>query len=299
MNDRLLMLLAGRLGSSERRPLTAAQLKQLEGQLPDLPDADIGIFLNSAGVSGGCSADIMSAVSTLVRDTELLDTYLERAKRFGIGYLTMYSDKFPIRLKERPGSCSPCLWYKGNLDFLTGPCLALVGNRELRPGSMDFAREVGRQAAVQGFVLVSGNARGADAAAQEACIAAGGRVISVLADRLEDRKIHDRMLFISEDDYDAPFSAYRALKRNHLIHALGECVFVAQCSQPQGGTWKGSVENLRSSWSPVFVYDQSGSTSKLFRAGAHAVSMEELSDIRYLIAQAGERYIQQSFAVDF
>ena len=40
----------------------------------------------------------------------------------------------------------------------------------MRQENRTFAEEVGRQAALQGLTLVSGNARGADRAAQESCV---------------------------------------------------------------------------------------------------------------------------------
>ena len=72
------------------------------------------------------------------------------------------------------------------------PAVALVGSRELRAENRKFAAAVGYRAAEEGLTLVSGNARGADRTAQEACLAAGGRVISIVADELsrsEERRV--------------------------------------------------------------------------------------------------------------
>ena len=87
--------------------------------------------------------------------------------------------------------------------------VALVGSRELREENWKFAAEVGRQAALQGYVLVSGNARGADRTAQEACLAAGGKVICVVADDLWKQPLRENILYLSEDDFEEGFSAQR------------------------------------------------------------------------------------------
>ena len=104
------------------------------------------------------------------------------------------------------------------------------------------------RAAEEGLTLVSGNARGADRTAQEACLAAGGRVISIVADELSKQARRRNLLYLSEDDFDGAFSTQRALSRNRCIHALGRMVFVAQSDFGHGGTWDGTVKNLRFGW---------------------------------------------------
>jgi len=134
-------------------------------------------------------------------------------------------------------------------------------------------------AAERGLVLVSGNARGADRAAQEACLAAGGQIVSIVADELGKQMLRKNVLYISEDGFDEPFSAQRALSRNRLIHALGRTVFVAQSSLRKGGTWAGTVNNLQSSLSTVACFrDGSEASKELERLGAYLVDMDDLKD---------------------
>jgi hypothetical protein len=163
---------------------------------------------------------------------------------------------------------------------LEKPKVSLVGSRELLPENRDFAREMGRQAAQQGYVLVSGNARGADQTAQNACLEAGGCVISVVADALADHSLRENMLYLSEEDFDAPFSAQRALSRNRIIHSLGQMTFVAQCGYQTGGTWDGTVKNLRFSWSSVFCLDDHSPASELLnQMGANLICKDNLADL--------------------
>ena len=143
-----------------------------------------------------------------------------------------------------------------------------------------FAKEAGIQAAKQGYTLVSGNAAGADQAAQQACLEAGGSVISVVATELEKLEAEPRVLYLAEDGFDHPFSAQRALSRNRVIHSLGEKTLAAQCSLEKGGTWDGCVRNLRFHWSPVFCFaDGTKAVERLLDMGAEAVGMEALSGI--------------------
>ena len=172
---------------------------------------------------------------------------------------------------------------KGDASLWNTPAISLVGSRELRQSNHAFAEAVGRYAARQGLTLVSGNARGADRAAQESCLAAGGKVISIVADELWKHPDRENLLYASEEDYDSPFTAQRALSRNRCIHALGRMVFVAQSDLKKGGTWDGTAKNLRFGWSPVACFrDGSEVSRELEQLGAYLIGMEDLEDFEGL-----------------
>lgn len=126
---------------------------------------------------------------------------------------------------------------------------------------------------------MSGNARGADRAAQEACLRAGGKVISIVADELWKHPLRENVLYLSEEDYDSPFTKPRALSRNRCIHALGRMVFVAQSGLEKGGTWDGTARNLRFGWSPVACFrDGSEASRELEQMGAYLIDLEDLEN---------------------
>ena len=107
-----------------------------------------------------------------------------------------------------------------------------------------------------------------------------GQVISIVADSLEKQSQRTNVLYLSEDGYNLPFSTPRALSRNRLIHCMGIRTFVAQSGYQRGGTWDGTVKNLRFGWSTVYCFeDGSPAQSLLQEMGANAVTMEELSNI--------------------
>lgn len=215
---------------------------------------------------------------------EQLDWYIHEGKKRGCVPVVRGSDGYPQRLMARLGWDAPAvLWAKGDLSLLNVPCVALVGSRELRAENAQFAVEAGKQAALQGYVLVSGNARGADRTAQESCLLHGGKVISVVADRLESCPWEENVLYLSEDGFDVPFSAYRALSRNRVIHCLSPMTLVAQCTAGKGGTWDGTVKNLKHCWSPVFcLNDGSDGTAALCDLGADYITIEHLADLSLL-----------------
>lgn len=276
------LLLSSQLGNPDRKVLTTAQLRVLGQRVRQLQVDDPDRDLTQRDLQAlGYGEDMARRILALLDETDLLEHYCMRSIKADCTYLSRISAGYPDALRRKLGDDSPgVLWAKGDLSLLTRPKVALVGSRELLPENREFAKEVGRQAALQGYVLVSGNARGADKAAQDACLAAGGHVISVVADKLESHSIRPNVLYLSEDGFDCDFSAQRAISRNRVIHALGGKTFVAQCGYQTGGTWDGSVKNLRFGWSAVYCFeDGSPAQSLLQEMGANAVTMEGLSNI--------------------
>ena len=282
-----LLLLTCPFGEKNRPVLTMAQFRTLTQRMTRMerPNEDRELTARDL-LSLGYSRDMAARILALLGDQKALCDYVEAGARQDCYPLTRIHGLYPRQLLHRLGAESPgCLWIKGDISLLDEPKLALVGSRDLEPENRRFAREVGRQAALQGYVLVSGNARGADRAAQDACLEWGGSVISIVADELTAQPLAVNMLYISEKGFAQPFSAQRALSRNRLIHALAEKTFVAQCSLHKGGTWDGTVRNLRHRWSPVFVFaDGRPATQALRELGAEAVSREDLSGLSNLTA---------------
>lgn len=275
------LLLTSKLGDPERKVLTTAQLRTLASRagLLERPVEDRAMAEQDL-ISIGYGREDATRIVTLLEQKHLLQEYLKKGAGFDCAPVTRASEGYPILLRQRLGLDSPgCLWIKGETSFLNLPAVALVGSRDLRSANRAFAQEVGRQAAVQGLVLISGNARGADRAAQESCLSAGGKVISIVADELWRQPLRRNVLYISEEGFDIPFSAQRALSRNRFIHAMGLVTFVAQVSAHKGGTWDGTCKNLSHGWSPVACFqDGSQGSLELEQMGAYLIGREHLLD---------------------
>ncbi len=287
--ERGFLLLTSCLGNPQRHPLTTAQMRVLADrswQL-DAPIGDRELTLKDIH-SLGYGTDMAERILHLLSQEEELDHYLQKGAKKGCVPLTRISEGYPLLLRKRLGLDSPgVLWAKGDLDILKMPAVALVGSRNLSSVNGEFAQQVGRQAAKQGFALVSGNARGADRTAQEACLTGGGYVIAVVADGLANQPERERVLYISEEDFDMEFSSQRAHSRNRVIHSLGQKTFVAQSEYETGGTWTGTVKNLRYHWSPVFCFqDGSPAAYQLCRMGATEINTEDLTDLATLNGEA-------------
>ena len=281
------LLLTSTLGDPARKILTDAQLRTLarRASLIQADDPDRQLTENDL-LHIGYSLLESRRIADLLQAEEQLRWYLQKGERSHVYPITRVSSQYPKTLRHKLGlNCPGCLWAKGDVSLLDRKIVGLVGSRELNSANRAFAREVGKQAALQGYVLVSGNAHGADREAQNACLQYGGSVISVIADELTRQPHTEGVLYLSEGGYDLTFTAQRALHRNTVIHCLAQKLFVAQSTLNKGGTWNGTTENLRKNYSPVFCFsDGSQAAAALEDLGAVLITGDDLINISSLQA---------------
>ena len=274
------LLLSSNLGDPLRKPLTTAQLRTLADRAwqMDVPEDERDLVPEDL-MALGYGQEMARRIVSLLEQEDLLDYYIKKAAAKGCYPITRVSEHYPLVLRKRLGLDAPgVLWAKGDVSILEAGRIGFVGSRDLMPENKAFAAEAGHQAALQGYTLVSGNARGADQTAQNACLKAGGQVISVVADDLSSHHSRENVLYLSLDEFDSAFSAQRALSRNRVIHALGKVTLVAQCNLKMGGTWDGSVKNLTHNWSPLFCFDDgSAAMEQLVLMGASYITKEQLN----------------------
>lgn len=286
--DQGFLLLTSTLGDPERKPLTVAQFRNLAKRAMETEreitsrDLEVSDLLRL-----GYDAPMAERIFGLLCSTNQLREYLHRAEKCDCYPITRLNPCYPLAVRRRLGLDSPgVLWAKGDITLLHHPAIAVIGSRDLEKENRRFAEEAGRQIARQGYVLVSGNARGADRAAQGACLEAGGKVISIVADSLQKQPLTRSTLYLSLDDFDKPFSAHRALHRNHVIHSIASLTIAAQCTLGKGGTWDGILVNLKNGWSPVCIFsDGSAAAKELQNRGVRSIGLTDLVDLPALMQQ--------------
>lgn len=92
--------------------------------------------------------------------------------------------EYPRYLKEIHDP-PPVLFQLGRWKDEDGLSLAIVGSRQATPQGVSIARKFAGELAALGFTIVSGLARGIDAAAHEAALEASGRTVAVLGTGLD------------------------------------------------------------------------------------------------------------------
>lgn len=243
----------------------------------------------------GCNRDTAEEILYRLEQRETLYAYLRNLWLRGIQVVTRLSGDYPHRLRTTLGDRAPLvLFCAGNTALFSQSCVSLVGSRQLRDKGRHFAARAGEAIVGQNRVYCSGGAVGADTVGFTAAMDAGGQAVLFLADSLEkamEQELYEkslkegRLLLVSEFGCDQAFSSQRAMSRNRLIHAMGEKVLVAQSDYGTGGTWHGTVENLKQGWSPVFVSheepDHPGTRGLVDRGGIPVLAreLENLSEL--------------------
>ncbi len=150
---------------------------------------------------------------------------------------------YPTRLGECPTAPRE-LWWRGNLALLDTPCVAIVGTRRATAYGERVARQLARVLALAGATIVSGLARGIDAAAHHGALDATGATVAVLGTGLDvvfpkgharlQATIAERGLLLSE--LEPPDPAHRGSfpKRNRIIAALCRLTIVVEAGVKSG-----------------------------------------------------------------
>lgn len=189
---------------------------------------------------------------------------LERWARGGLWVISRADvGSFPQRLKDRLKNAAPPLLYgAGDKALLEKGGLAIIGSRDASESALSFTRGIAARCANEGLAVVSGGARGVDAAAMQGATEAGGYCIGVLASDLLKTSVNrqnriglqeGRLVLVSPFYPEASFNKGNAMGRNRYIYTLADQALVIDSALESGGTWAGAVENLKHGWVPLYV----------------------------------------------
>ena len=103
---------------------------------------------------------------------------LEEASRHGIHYVAFGEPEYPSLLRECDGS-PPLILIQGKTDFDSLPHVAIVGSRNASVAGKKMAANLANELAEASHVVVSGLARGIDAAAHKSSLKGG--TVAVIA----------------------------------------------------------------------------------------------------------------------
>jgi DNA processing protein len=131
--------------------------------------------LRSAGLDSGTVTSIVEARAGISPEAEI-----ERLAKAGVKASCWAGDEYPKHLQEIDDK-PPVLYVRGDLIPEDEWAVAIVGTRRATPYGRQAAEHFATDLASHGVTIVSGLARGIDAVAHRAAIAAGGRTIGVLA----------------------------------------------------------------------------------------------------------------------
>lgn len=174
----------------------------------------------------------------------------------------------------------PLLAVLGHPGLLGKRSLGIVGARNASLNGRKMAEKLAQDLGAQGFVIVSGLARGIDAAAHQAAL--GGGTVAVLAGGVdvvypeENRALYDRIVEAGAVISDQPLSceprAQLFPRRNRLISGLSLGVIVVEAAKQSGSliTARMALEQGREVFAvPGSPLDpRAGGSNDLLRQGA-------------------------------
>jgi DNA processing protein len=160
----------------------------------------------------------------------------------GIGVIGWNEQEFPAALLTL-SDVPPALWYRGRLDVLAAPSVAIVGSRAASPVAIETATRIAHDLASRGITVVSGLARGVDSAAHRGALQSG-RTAAVLGsgfDHLYPPE-HDALaseiatdgVVISEFPPETPPLPFFFPMRNRLISGLSMATVVIEANEKSG-----------------------------------------------------------------
>ncbi|HHX45425.1 MAG TPA: hypothetical protein GX714_15760 [Chloroflexi bacterium] len=171
-------------------------------------------------------------------DVAVQQAALTRLAASGIGVITRVDAAYPDLLTERlPEERLPYyLFYRGDLDNLTQPGVALLGGAQPAEDALAQVSALASALADEGHLLVGGYDRGIDRQALDDARGAGAPITLVLPagietmeavlQRLAPRGAVDRVLALSPYAPTVPYSDWLAAARMSLIGALAEVLVV-------------------------------------------------------------------------
>lgn len=182
-----------------------------------------------------------------LHDREILEkaqAELERLEAIGARVVTLADDEYPELLRE---IYDPpiALYVRGDLEAVCArPCLAVVGSRRCSTYGVNAATSLARDLAERGVTIVSGLARGIDAAAHRGALEAKGRTVGVIGTGLdlEYPKEHEKLsaevaangAVISEFPLGTPPLPQNFPYRNRVISGLCLGVLVVEAAEQSG-----------------------------------------------------------------
>ncbi|MGN6183056.1 MAG: DNA-processing protein DprA, partial [Thermoanaerobaculia bacterium] len=204
--------------------------------------------------------------------------------------ITILDDAFPPLLREIPDP-PLALHFRGDISLLAKPCIAIVGSRRASPYAINVAQQLATQLAASGLVIVSGLARGIDAAAHKSALDANGKTVAVLGTGIDlvyppaNRKLFERIasegLIVTEFPPGTPPKREHFPIRNRVISGLCEGTIIIEATSRSGSliTARMAAEQNREVFAVPGSIFSAGSegTHRLIQYGAKLV--HDVNDI--------------------
>jgi len=217
---------------SQIGPILCERLKEAAGgDLKKIFNFSYTDLISIPGIGPSSARSILSFRSQV--DLEAMESQLQQHQA---QFIIPESHHFPPLLQHIPDK--PIGLYQQGPWVPHNRCISIVGSRQATLYGLSTAKKLAIQLAEQGFTIVSGLARGIDAAAHEGALLAGGSTVAVLGNGLDIvyppenknlyAKIRDQGALISEFAFGHPASRQTFPLRNRIIAGISMATIVVE-----------------------------------------------------------------------
>jgi DNA processing protein len=211
---------------------------------------------------------------------------------------------YPARLADLAGP-PPLLYFRGDWSVADENAIGIVGSRSCTSYGLRVATQLARELARAGYTIVSGLARGIDAAAHRGAMEGGGRTVAALAGGLSriyppehaplaDEISTGRGCLLTETPMGMDPQAAMFPARNRIISGLSRAVIVVEANARSGAliTARHAADQGREVYAVPGPVDSQASAGchELLRKGARLVRSADdvIEDLRGLSTSARE-----------
>lgn len=174
---------------------------------------------------------------------QAIDEELKRIEKLRLSVITFQDELYPPRLTIIPDP-PPLLYVSGGLERADHQAVAIVGSRKATTAGRLLTEELSRELASLGFTIVSGLARGIDAAAHRGALAGKGRTVAVLGCGIDRtyppehaslrKQIESDGAVVSELPLGSYPHGYHFPRRNRIISGMCLGVIVTEAAMDSG-----------------------------------------------------------------
>ncbi|WP_125681315.1 DNA-processing protein DprA [Levilactobacillus yonginensis] len=224
-------------GIGPRTALACWRWVERHPELTDIGPAELGIMLEDLTLTAQRTQQLKTTLFT----GELSRRVTENLQHTGC--LTIVDGAYPAQLKE---TFNPpvALYFLGDVRFLQGPQLAVVGSRQPTPYALRAMRLLLPPVVEQRLCLVSGLAQGVDTLAHQVALAHRGHTIAVIGTGLDhcypaaNRDLMDLLirdhLVLSEYPWGTAGARHHFPERNRIIAGIAQSVLVVEAAHHSG-----------------------------------------------------------------
>lgn len=173
---------------------------------------------------------------------EIIETEIKNCEKIGAEIITIFDEYYPYNLKQIDNA-PLVLTIKGNKNLLRNENrIAIVGARNASANGYNFSSRISRDLGNEGFIIVSGLARGIDTSAHKSSLDTG--TIAVIAGGIDNiypqeneglyHEITKKGLIISEYPYGTAPRSQNFPARNRIVSGFSKGVVVIEASLRSG-----------------------------------------------------------------